>query len=298
MVLLKQGMEMYHRSCIRGTITKLIKSQTGFEEKICKLEEFHIQFDHTLADGKTVKTFKPKDINNEIFFDLKTAEIAKYVVINSINRITKEEKQDLKYKHEIDDESFANWVKIFKLKNSHDLHFGFHNEDTIYLRYYHPKYMYRSSQLNPKFDEYDQKIIDLKDGKASAIVYFSNILDDLLADNITVCIVPSSSHNRNPGVLKLSKSIIVNKRVDATSCLHRYNEVQALAAGGSRVISVHLNSIRAENKHLIQGKEVLLLDDVLTTGNSLKACSNLLYDCGVKKVRCIVLGKTTRRRDS
>jgi predicted amidophosphoribosyltransferase len=40
------------------------------------------------------------------------------------------------------------------------------------------------------------------------------------------------------------------------------------------------------------GREVLLLDDVTTSGSSLEACKRLLLDAGAAAVKCAALGRT------
>ncbi|MGK7941984.1 MAG: ComF family protein [Crocosphaera sp.] len=52
-----------------------------------------------------------------------------------------------------------------------------------------------------------------------------------------------------------------------------------------------------QNKSLIKEQKVILLDDVLTTGNTVKACQELLLEAGAKEVKIIVLGKTIRDLD-
>ena len=46
---------------------------------------------------------------------------------------------------------------------------------------------------NPLFDVFSGKILDLKEGKQSAINYFYNILNEEICDGVTICVVPSSS---------------------------------------------------------------------------------------------------------
>lgn len=57
-----------------------------------------------------------------------------------------------------------------------------------------------------------------------------------------------------------------------------------------------MNSIRVEHAELIQGREVLLLDDVTTSGNSLVACRQLLLEAGAARVKYMALGRTTHSR--
>jgi competence protein ComFC len=45
----------------------------------------------------------------------------------------------------------------------------------------------------------------------------------------------------------------------------------------------------------IKGRNVILLDDVVTSGATLKECSSVLYKTGVKLVIGLALGKTIRK---
>ena len=66
-----------------------------------------------------------------------------------------------------------------------------------------------------------------------------------------------------------------------------------LAGGGDRAIEVHLKSIEAKGPDRYRGKSILLIDDVLTTGNSMVACRQILMAAGAAKVHCLTLAKTT-----
>ena len=39
----------------------------------------------------------------------------------------------------------------------------------------------------------------------------------------------------------------------------------------------------------IRGRIVVLIDDVVTTGASMSACAQLLYECGAKNILCIAI---------
>ena len=59
-------------------------------------------------------------------------------------------------------------------------------------------------------------------------------------------------------------------------------------------MEVHLNSIRINRKCGIDvsGKNVLLVDDVITTGNSVLACASILKDAGARNVFILTMAKT------
>ena len=41
----------------------------------------------------------------------------------------------------------------------------------------------------------------------------------------------------------------------------------------------------------IRGSHVLLIDDVMTTGSTLKACTEALLEAGAKEVNCLVFAR-------
>lgn len=84
---------------------------------------------------------------------------------------------------------------------------------------------------------------------------------------------------------------------DATLCLRRVKSIPKLSVGGNRELSIHFESIEVKNAQLIQNKNVLLLDDVSRSGNSLRAGKELLLKAGASKVKCVALGKTVTYYD-
>ncbi len=53
-----------------------------------------------------------------------------------------------------------------------------------------------------------------------------------------------------------------------------------------------IGSIKANDKYDVKGKNILLVDDVLTTGNTIKYCSNLLKYQGAAKVIVATIART------
>lgn len=50
-------------------------------------------------------------------------------------------------------------------------------------------------------------------------------------------------------------------------------------------------NINPKFKNMMQDKTVLLIDDVMTTGSTLNACSHILLDSGVKQINVLVIAK-------
>ena len=168
--------------------------------------------------------------------------------------------------------------------------------NTFYsLREYHPYKIFGS--VNPKFKETNSGLVlDLKAGQVGAIDHFYGMLNKAFpfGERFTVCMVPSSDPKKtDSGVTQLAKRLASeHDRVDGTMCLLRTKKIQKLSHGGLRDKEVHLGSIEVVHKELIEGQEVLLLDDVMTTKNSLIACKELLYAAGASKVQPLAIAKT------
>ena len=178
--------------------------------------------------------------------------------------------------------------------------------DYEYLVDYHP---YRKGH-NPLFDDNSDKILRFKEGVEKAIEYFENMIDQDFNPiwNDCYCVAipshdPKNSYNssqelNNPSIYKLIARL-VKKHIglhNGSPVLIRTHEVAKKSFGGNRDISVDLGSIEI-NRNCgidISGKNVLLIDDVITTGNSIAACMMILKKGGAKNIFVLCLGKTSR----
>ncbi len=158
---------------------------------------------------------------------------------------------------------------------------------------YHKYWLDRELKIkNPLFDVFSGKILDLKNGKDSAIRYFYNLLDAEICKDVTVCVVPSSNADTiNSGIAKLGELLADNGRKDRVHYLQRHTSIKKLSEGGFRGKSVHFNTIKPSEEMALEGEIVLLMDDVTTTGNSLYACKEILLANGATNVEMFALGK-------
>jgi pyrimidine operon attenuation protein/uracil phosphoribosyltransferase len=174
----------------------------------------------------------------------------------------------------------------------HDRYWG---QIAIYGDYKAYKVHKAQGGLSSDYPAHSKRILDLKDGRAGAVTHFKDIIEPELEDNIVIVTVPSHDPAKTGGGLKKLAAGLAKKGgrvVDGSSCLVRTTKIDKLAHGGDRSVEVHLQSVAVQNAHRIEGKNVLLLDDVTKTGNSLEACTQLLLRAGAKVVQCATIGKT------
>ena len=165
--------------------------------------------------------------------------------------------------------------------------------DIVVYSNYHKYWLDRERRIrNPLFDVFSGKILDLKEGKPSAVRYFYHLLDEEICDGVTICVVPSSNAvKRESGIAKLGEMLARNGRIDKVYYLVRNQTIDKLADGGRRDRDIHMKTIGTLENMNITGDVVLLMDDVTTTGNSLYACKEILLERGADVVEMFALGK-------
>ena len=67
---------------------------------------------------------------------------------------------------------------------------------------------------------------------------------------------------------------------------HRHTEAQSTLSREERLHSVK-GAFSVKDDGAIEGKSVLLVDDIVTTGATLCACADALYDAGALEVRAL-----------
>lgn len=163
---------------------------------------------------------------------------------------------------------------------------------------------------NPKFDEVSRQLLDLKDATANkhrqAVAQMTRLVSaavnslpyTLIPTQVHIAVVPSSTRGKwSEGLCAITKAICdesPKRFVAIPQSLQRIRTIDKLARGGNRSVDIHLASIAPAPgyERYFARKAVILLDDVTTTGNSLRACCMLLQQHGIDSVYPFALGRT------
>lgn len=145
------------------------------------------------------------------------------------------------------------------------------------------------------------RILDFKDGSKEFYPFFKrcfiNHLEELKDENWIVCSIPDHDQtlplpNHMDDFLaycNLPKNFLV------IPSMIRRNKIMPQKHGdeyGERTIKKDLDSYKVRNGLDLTGKNIIVFDDIVTSGCSLIAARIFLQNLGANKVVCIALGKT------
>ena len=117
-------------------------------------------------------------------------------------------------------------------------------------------------------------------------------LDPILEPGIALAVVPPHRAFQAFWPLRtLAQKLAEHGRIDATGCLVRHTTIRRIIFGGPSTRALHRQSIQVEDRELVQGRRVLLLDDIAKSGASLVACRELLAEAGAETVQALALGR-------
>lgn len=118
------------------------------------------------------------------------------------------------------------------------------------------------------------------------------ILDPMLEPGIAIAAVPPHRAYQAFWPLRtLAQRLATNGRRDAAACLTRHTTIRRILFGGPSTRALHRQTIDVEATELIQGRRVLLLDDIAKSGASLVACREMLLEAGDSQVQALALGR-------
>jgi predicted amidophosphoribosyltransferase len=115
-----------------------------------------------------------------------------------------------------------------------------------------------------------------------------------LCEDITICVVPShkAGNENTSGISILAQRLAASGRINGVNYLIRTKDVDKKALGGSRKRDVDENTIEVNNNAKVTGSVILLVDDVTTSGNSLKVCKDKLLESGAERVAMFAIGQS------
>ena len=136
----------------------------------------------------------------------------------------------------------------------------------------------------------------LKERDPTYIKFISERLNNILNDKeLTICRIPSSTSNTENGcddVIRELAALNSNYK-DGRRCINRNMTIPKGHLGGQRSVSLHLSSSEIRNHELLNNKEILLIDDIVTTGKSVEAFSKLIkHKTKPKSLTIFVFSKT------
>jgi predicted amidophosphoribosyltransferase len=182
--------------------------------------------------------------------------------------------------------------------------------DGVNYLFDYQKWYLSNGDKNPKIDAVTHHILNLKHNPgaekhdphrhAKAVTFFSRRLTVALGrlsekqtPKLAVMIPSSTAHNISEGLASIVLNACHPRSIPHNcSCLTRVKSVSKKATGGSRSVEQHFHSIIIEGNAFERGSRILLIDDVTTTGNSMRACKQLLQDAGAGDVIMLALTQT------
>lgn len=168
-----------------------------------------------------------------------------------------------------------------------------------FLREYHPF-------SDNKQDDFDRKIMNIKNydtedwkvkTQRQAEDYFYHELVNHLKNctpDLVLCYIPRSKVGATSHMQNITKRLCAQfNYIDGTDCLFRFKNISSAHNTGYRQPGRHLNSIILHNPEIIKGAKIVLLDDVITTGDSMDECMQILNQAHPQKIIGIGMGYTT-----
>lgn len=164
-------------------------------------------------------------------------------------------------------------------------------QEIFNLGIYHPYY----DGHNPNFDAFSRVILDVKDQHIKGINYCTNRLRSILSgtEEYVICIIPTHAVGTAPsGIRAIAKQLCSHSVIDGTDAISRVFEIPKKTVGESSNMQLEIKSLVVTDESVVRGRQVLLLDDVTTTGTSLKAGKYLIDQSGAEIVVLLALART------
>lgn len=164
--------------------------------------------------------------------------------------------------------------------------------DAYYLFDYFPKYLITR-------DHNSEDILKVKSKDLTKLDYFKSKLLDVLDHNckFTICTIPSSHKDEINGITIIAKELCKSNSnwEDGTEFIKRTKDISQKHLGEYPEYENEEQSIIID-KEKIEGKLILVLDDICTKGQAIDIIRNKLKEAKAKRIVIITLGKTKHNR--
>jgi predicted amidophosphoribosyltransferase len=170
-------------------------------------------------------------------------------------------------------------------------------QDIFNLGIYHPW----QDGHNPNFDAFSRVILDVKYQHIKGINYCTNQLRSIISstEEYVICVIPTHAAGTEPsGVRTIAKRLCSRSVIDGTDVISRVFEIPKKTVGESSDMQLEIKSLAVTDESVVRGRQVLLLDDVTTTGTSLKAGKYLIEQAGAEIVVLLALARTQIEHES
>lgn len=151
-------------------------------------------------------------------------------------------------------------------------------------------------------DGMSRTLLSFKRNHASAYEFMKHLLSNYFdlyhfdLSKTVICCVPSHDGNIYSPVQRLCSHVAQNCGfLDGTHLVRKLFATESFCRSGFRDAIKLRESLEIDG--IIKGLDVILLDDVATTGTSFKVVATLLMQAGANSVQCLALGRTVKRSE-
>jgi hypothetical protein len=142
--------------------------------------------------------------------------------------------------------------------------------------------------------EPSQRLLRFKRGDSGAIDFYAEKVLPYFRKGVTLCCAPSSSKNRwGSGLValldKLSGSVPCAVYTDL---ICRTKSIEKQSISNIRNLDINLDTMTVVKAERCRDRDIVVVDDVVSSGTTLRACTELLWQAQAASVSCVTMCKT------
>lgn len=122
-----------------------------------------------------------------------------------------------------------------------------------------------------------------------AIVFADMLINLIKEKGKELPVIPVPSASKKDHILRLAKNLRRKYKIKIINCLKRKGKGQQKELDFKERFKNLRGKILANKRLLNTHKEVILLDDIITTGATLSECARVLKDAGVRRVYAVTI---------